>query len=111
VAGLLPPGAGAAAARSLEAAYNYNPEVREEYRRLLVNLHKAFAPADAVEEVLIERMAVAWFRLARGLRFELRETQRATKIGGKRLPEHIQEPEIYDILSTICAKIRMGQRS
>ena len=83
---------------SKEICAGHDAETRQEYRKLLADLFKTFAPADTMEEMLVERIAVAQLRLARVLRYELRETQRAIKIGGKRLPEHIQEPAVYDFL-------------
>jgi hypothetical protein len=84
--------------KEIFSSYKDDPEARGEYRRLLQDLQKAHPPADAVDVVYVERMAVAQLWSVSVLRYTLRETQRAIKIGGKRLPEHIQEPAAYDLL-------------
>lgn len=43
-------------------------------------------------------MAVAYWRLARVLRFELRETRRAVTVGGYRFPDRESQPEMYDFI-------------
>ena len=46
----------------------------------------------------MELVAVAYWRLARVLRFELRETQRAVTLGGYRIPERESQPEMHDFI-------------
>ncbi len=79
-------------------ANRFNPEALKEYETLLRQLQESFAPANFHEAMLVERMAVAWWRLGRALRFELRETRRATRIAGELIPEHADEPAAYDLL-------------
>jgi hypothetical protein len=83
---------------SKEILASSDTEAVGEYESLLAELRTTFAPADAVEEMLVESMAVARWRLARTLRFDLRERLRAIKVAGERLPEYTQEPAYYDRL-------------
>ena len=75
-----------------------NDKAHMEFGSLLAKLSIHYAPADVVESMLVERIAVTQWRLARVLRYELRETRRATKIVGKQLPEYGQEPTNYAFL-------------
>lgn len=88
---------------------NCDAEERQGFRCLLADLHETYAPADVVEEMLVERIAGAWLRLARAWRFELRETQRAINIGGKRLPEILQRPLDDALFDEICRDPQVGK--
>lgn len=79
-------------------AHHNNPEALNQFRVTLADLQKTFAPSTPLEAMLVERMAVAWWRLGRVLAFELREARRAVKVASMQLPERAQEPANYDLL-------------
>ena len=51
--------------------HRFDPEARQEYEALLSELQKACSPADAVEAMLVEDMAVARWRMAAEARSHL----------------------------------------
>jgi hypothetical protein len=51
------------------------PVSSREFRKVLAGLWTTYTPADVVEEMLVERAAVAYWRLAGALRFDLQERE------------------------------------
>jgi len=50
-------------------------EGRTEFERLFARLREDFEPQGALEEILVERLAVSYWRLRRVLRYEVAEIQ------------------------------------
>lgn len=83
---------------SKEILAGCTPEESQEYFRLLAAQRKDMGPVGAVEDMLVERIAVALFRWKHVLRYELQGTQRAKSIAGIPIPEHSQDPELFDLV-------------
>ena len=60
-------------------------EDRTEFRNLLRQLRHDLQPSGALEEILVEKIAVCYWRLRRGLRSEIRGIQNDRKIAVKEL--------------------------
>ncbi len=83
-----------------------NPaETHQQFLELVAGLWKDYAPEGTSEELLVQHIALEWWRLARSLRFELRETRRAIQIGNHKLPD---DPNADDIDDGIFERLRVS---
>jgi len=55
-------------AKEILLASETSEESRVEYKQLLENLQQSFEPVGSIEEMLVELVAVAYWRLASGVR-------------------------------------------
>ena len=95
-------------ARSVVVPTRDGPENRKQFERLLTQLRDKLNPDGILEEMLVEKIAVAYWRLRRALRVRLRRTKSMTisvmpAITGYR-PTPAPSPSLREVIpSRLCA--------
>ena len=95
-------------ARSVVVSTRDGPENRKQFERLLTQLRDKLNPDGILEEMLVEKIAVAYWRLRRALRVRLRRTKSMTisvmpAITGYR-PTPAPSPSLREVIpSRLCA--------
>lgn len=73
-------------AKEIIGANEDSPKVRAEYNGLLTAVQGDLSPVGALEDMQVDIIAACYWRLARVMRFELRQANRAITVEGECLP-------------------------
>ena len=73
-------------AKEIIGANEDNPKVRAEFNALLAAVREDLSPVGALEDMQVDVIVACYWRLARVLRFELRQANRAVTVDGECLP-------------------------